>query len=96
MWYLDTARIVASCLRSICAMKEGDMVRFAKWEEVNIKNSKAWANTPKNHLGILVEHDKLMGLARVLHEGELYNLRAVFVQKAGKKDFSAEGMSEDR
>ena len=44
-------------------MKEGDMVRFAKWEEVNVQNSKSWANTPKNHLGILVEHDKLMGLA---------------------------------
>ena len=96
MWYLDTARVVASCFRSVFTMKEGDMVRFAKWEEVNVQNSKTWANTPKNHLGILVEHDKLMGLARVLHNGELYNLRAVFVQKAGKKDFDAEGMCEDR
>lgn len=77
-------------------MKEGDMVRFAKWEEVNVQNSKSWPGTPKNHIGILVEHDKLMGLARVLHEGKLYNLRTVFVQKAGKKDFSAEGLCEDR
>ena len=77
-------------------MKEGDMVRFAKWEEVNVKDSKSWANTPKNHIGILVEHDKLMGLARVLHEGKLHNLRAIFVHKAGKKDFSAEGISENR
>ena len=75
-------------------MKEGDMVRFAKWDDVNVQNSKTWANTPKKYLGILVEHDKLMGLARVLHEGKLYTIRSVFVQKAGKKDFNAEGMSE--
>jgi len=77
-------------------MKEDDMVRFAKWEEVNIQNSKSWPNTPKNHIGILVEHDKLMGVTRVLHEGELLTLRSVFVTKAGKKDFNSEGMREDR
>ena len=68
-------------------MQQGDMVRFAKWEEVDIQNSKSWSNTPKNHLGILVEHDKLMNTADVLYEGAVLKLRAVFVQKAGKKDF---------
>lgn len=71
-------------------MKEGDMVRFAKWEELSanqISNSNNWHVVPKNHIGILVEHDKLMGTAHVMHEGEVYKLRSVFVQKAGKKDF---------
>jgi len=68
-------------------MQQGDMVRFAKWEEVDIQNSKNWPNTPKNHLGILVEHDKLMSTANVLYEGTVLKLRTIFVQKAGKKDF---------
>lgn len=67
-------------------MKSGDMVRFAKWEEVDATKSQNWARAPKRHLGILVEHDKLMGIAHVLHEGQLYKLRSVFVEKAGKKD----------
>ena len=71
-------------------MKKGDMVRFAKWEEVMdspFKRSTAWHAAPKNHIGILVEHDKLMGAVHVLCEGEVYKVRPVFVQKAGKKDF---------
>ena len=71
-------------------MKEGDMVRFAKWEELSanqISNSKNWGLAPKNHVGVLIEHDKLMGTAHVMYEGEIYKLRSVFVQKAGKKDF---------
>ena len=67
-------------------MREGDIVRFAKWEEVNIRDSRAWHSEPKPHIGILVEHDKLMGVAHVLHKGTVYKVRAVFVQKAGKKD----------
>ena len=68
-------------------MQQGDMVRFAKWEEIDMLNSNSWSNAPKNHLGILVDHDKLMNTADVLYEGTLLKLRAVFVQKAGKKDF---------
>lgn len=70
-------------------MKSGDMVRFAKWEEVDLKNSKTWGSEPKPYIGILIEHDKLMGVAQVLHEGEIYKLRSVFVQKAGRKDYEA-------
>ena len=71
-------------------MKKGDMVRFAKWEEVmdsSFKSSNRWHAAPKNHIGILVDHDKLMGAVHVLCEGEIYKVRPVFVQKAGKKDF---------
>ncbi len=68
-------------------MKVGDMVRFAKSEEVDHRHSRQWASAPKPYIGILVEHDKLMGTASVLFEGEIFKLRAVFVQKAGKRDF---------
>ncbi len=50
-------------------MKVGDMVRFAKWDEVDFQNSKRWPDEPKPYIGILMEHDKLMGRAAVLHEG---------------------------
>ena len=68
-------------------MKPGDMVRFAKWEEVDIVNTKSWSSTPKNHIGVLVNHDQLMQTVEVLSNGEVYKLRSVFVEKAGKKDF---------
>ena len=71
-------------------MKIGDMVRFAKWEEVMdspFKSSTAWHAAPKKYIGVLVEHDKLMGVVHVLHEGAVYKLRPVFVTKAGQKDF---------
>jgi len=71
-------------------MKAGDMVRFAKWEELStdvIRNTKKWHLAPKDHLGVLVEHDKLMGCVHILYEGQIFKVRPVFVQKAGKKDF---------
>jgi hypothetical protein len=80
-------------MKRMMTMQEGDMVRFAKWEEMSasdIRNSKTWSKVPKNHVGILVDHSKLMGEALVLYEGEILKLRAVFVQKAGKKDFEKE------
>mgnify|MGYP003994121625 CR=1 FL=1 len=70
-------------------MKVGDMVRFAKWEEVDIRDSRAWPSEPKPHIGVLVEHDKLMQVAHVLYEGQVFKLRSVFVQKAGRKDYEA-------
>ena len=71
-------------------MKEGDMVRFAKWEELStesIQNTKTWHLAPKDHLGVLIEHDKIMGCVHILCEGEIFKVRPVFAQKAGKKDF---------
>ena len=71
-------------------MKKGDLVRFAKWDEVwdsPFKDSSRWHAAPKRHIGVLVDHDKLMSTAHVLHEGEVLKLRAVFVQKAGRRDF---------
>ena len=67
-------------------MKEGDIVRFAKWEEIDTLNCKSWPSAPKNHIGMLVKHDKLMGTAHVIYKGELLRIRSVFVEKAGKKD----------
>lgn len=71
-------------------MKKGDLVRFAKWTELkteDLRNPRRWGNIPKRHIGVLVDHDKLMGTTQVLYEGEVLSLRSVFVQKAGKKDF---------
>lgn len=68
-------------------MKKGDMVRFAMWDQVNRQNSKEWPKTAKPHVGLLVEHDKLMGTVHILFEGELIKVRSAFVEKAGKKDF---------
>ena len=70
-------------------MKKGDIVRFVKWEELSIeeiRNSRGWSKIPKKYFGVLVEHDKLMGTAHVMHEGEVLRVRSVFVEKAGKKD----------
>jgi len=68
-------------------MKQGDIVRFAKPGEIDTLNSKGWPKIAKRHIGILLEHNKLMGTAQVLYEGEVYKLRCVFVEKAGRKDF---------
>jgi len=68
-------------------LKIGDIVRFAKWEELTseqISNSKKWRFAPKDHMGILVKHDKLMGSVDILHEGKILKVRPVFVEKAGK------------
>lgn len=67
-------------------MKEGDLVRFAKWNDVFPLNPKDWSKAPKPYIGTLIEHDKLMGSCRVLSNGELLKLRSVFVEKAGGKD----------
>ena len=68
-------------------VKIGDLVRFAKWEEVDIRDSRTWPEEPKPYIGILVEHDKLLGYASVLHEGVIHKVRQVFAEKAGKRDF---------
>lgn len=71
-------------------MKIGDLVRFAKWEELTsdqIRNSKNWFRVPKNHFGILINRDLPMGSVQVLHEGKVLGIRPVFVEKAGRKDF---------
>lgn len=70
-------------------MKEGDIVRFAKWEEVFPLEADEWHKVPKLHVGTLVEHDKLNGFAEVFSGGELIRLRAVFVEKAGRKDIES-------
>ena len=70
-------------------MTKGDMVRFAKWVEVDVRDSKGWHRQEKPHLGILVEHDKLLGVAHILHLGELYRIRTVFEEKAGRRDFGS-------
>lgn len=58
-------------------MKEGDPVRFASdWRPESVKDK----------IGLLVEHDKLMGTAHVLYEGKVLKLRVSQVEKAGKKD----------
>jgi hypothetical protein len=68
-------------------MKEGDVVRFAKWEDLDSSSSKNWSDVPKRHIGTLIKHDKLMGTATLLYEGKVLKLRSVFVEKAGKKDY---------
>ena len=68
------------------------MVRFARWEDLSsseIQDSKRWSSAPKSHVGMLVKHDKLMQIAEVLYKGEIFRVRSVFVEKAGKKDFSS-------
>ncbi len=58
-------------------MKAGDMVRFRQ----------AHPPSTKWRLGLLVEYESWQKVATVLHEGEIYKLRAENVQKAGKKDY---------
>ena len=67
-------------------MRVGDIVRFAKWEEVDIMDSSKWPQQPKPNIGVLVEHDKLMGTVQVLCNGEIFKIRSQFAEKAGKKD----------
>ncbi len=76
-------------------MKTGDIVRFAKWEEIDVADSKNWHNEPKPYFGTLIEHDKLMGVAHILFEGQVRKLRACFVEKAGKKDLLTTKERED-
>tara|TARA_B100000212_G_scaffold329174_1_gene294119 strand:+ start:1171 stop:1380 length:210 start_codon:yes stop_codon:yes gene_type:complete len=65
-------------------MKEGDLVRFAKWGEFSVDAN--WSKVEKNHIGTLVHYDKLMQSATVLYEGELLRVRSQLVEKAGRKD----------
>ena len=65
-------------------MKPGDMVRFAYWNE--IVDIDDWSTTPKKNIGILVEYDRLMQVAYVLHRERIVGHRAQLVEKAGKKD----------
>ena len=67
-------------------MREGDLVRFAKWQEVDISDSKAWHLQPKPHIGTLIKHDKLMQVVEILCEGEVFRIRQQFAEKAGRKD----------
>ena len=55
-------------------MRTGDLVRFFLDPE-GIKL-----------IGLLVEYRTWEKVATILHEGEIYRIRAEFVQKAGKKD----------
>lgn len=65
-------------------MKDGDMVRFAKWGEFDY--NEPWHLAAKPHIGMLIEYDRLMKIAHILHEGEMLSIRAQFVEKAGKRD----------
>ncbi len=67
-------------------MREGDMVRFAKWGEFDYND--AWSKAEKKCVGILIEHNKLMSMCYILYKGEILSVRAQLVEKAGKKDFS--------
>ena len=66
-------------------MKEGDLVRFAFWDEV--EDIDDWSTTTKSHVGILIEYDSLMKKAMVLYKGEIQGHRAQLVEKAGKREF---------
>ena len=65
-------------------MKEGDLVRFAIWGEFD--HTIDWDKAEKNHIGTLVEHDKLMQIAVVFYKGELHRVRSQLVEKAGRRD----------
>ena len=66
-------------------MKEGDLVRFALWDD--IKDINDWSTTEKKHVGVLIEYDSLMKKATILYKGEIQNHRAQLVEKAGRRDF---------
>ena len=64
-------------------MIPGDLVRFIKWNDVDPED---WNLGERNCIGILIKYDKLMKKADILYEGELLEIRAQLVEKAGKKD----------
>ncbi len=66
-------------------MTSGDIVRFAKWEDIIDIND--WSTTPKSRIGLLINYDCLNKMAVVLYENETLNVRGQLVEKAGKKDF---------
>lgn len=65
-------------------MRPGDMVRFAKWEDIIDIND--WSTTPKNSVGLLIEYNSLMKQAVVLYRDQILHVRAQLVEKAGRKD----------
>ena len=67
-------------------MKEGDLVRFVKWEELDTASSKSWREVAKKNIGTLVKHDRLMQTCEVLYRGKIVKLRSQLVEKAGRKD----------
>ena len=70
-------------------MKVGDMVRFAKWDEIDLRDSKNWSQVIKSHVGVLINHDKLMSTCEILYAGEILKVRATFVEKAGRRDYES-------
>ena len=66
-------------------MKEGDLVRFVKLEELP-SSRHLWCTIDKLHIGMLVKHDKLMSTCYILYEGSIIKMRAELVEKAGRKD----------
>lgn len=68
-------------------MREGDLVRFVKWEELDTSSSKDWSKVKKNHIGTLINHDKLMSTCEVLYKGSIIKMRSQLAEKAGKKDY---------
>ena len=56
-------------------MKAGDLVRFQKYSHHD-----DWC------IGLLLEYHTWEKIGTVLHNGEIYRLRAENIQKAGKKD----------
>ena len=70
-------------------MKAGDMVRFAKWDEIDLRDSKNWSRAIKSHVGVLINHDKLMSTCEILYAGEILKVRATFVEKAGRRDYES-------
>jgi len=65
-------------------MKPGDMVRFAKWDDIIDIND--WSTTPKKNIGLLIEYSSLMKLATVLHKNQILKIRGQLIEKAGKRD----------
>lgn len=64
-------------------MRVGSLVRFAEREDV--VDIDDWSTTPKNHVGILIEYDKIMHVARVLYDGEVRMVRIQLAELAGGK-----------
>ena len=65
-------------------MKEGDLVRFAMWSEFD--HTIDWDKAEKNHIGTLIEYDKLMRTAVIFYEGKLHRVRSQLVEGAGRRD----------
>ena len=61
------------------------MVRFRKpvYPVQNRSDCGQWSDWK---LGLLVEYQSWEKVATVMHNGELFRIRAEYVQKAGKKD----------